>query len=384
MTTLKQSTPGGQELIPRLSDIAVCGTARAIPGEDLPGAAMSNAELSDLMAVLQARLAQDPEPRHIELSSPTFPEERVGILSRQVLDSELNARDMAIAAGRRVLQGRTDLDSIRIVIVSTVTTDRVVPSMASTLQSELGLSNHIQGLDLCVGCSGFVVALETAARMLGSYPAGSKALVVGSDAMTRVIDASDRGTCTIFGDGAGAVLLGRLPSGSQDPSWRVRSTETFTMGSRGEAIEIRPTPETPGPVWRFTAREGKPDLFLDEFNRDRVLMQGRAVYKDMVNLVPERVQAHLEAQGLAPEDVDCWLFHQANMRMLEAIAKRLHIPPGAMRCNIDRYGNTTSGSVPILLDQQLEAGLDQARRLLMVGFGTGYSLGIVLLERPED
>ncbi len=383
MTTLHQLNPEAQERTPRLMDIAVCGTARAIPGEDLPGAAMSNAELSDLMALLQARLAQDPEPRHIELSSPSFPEERVGILSRQILDFDLSARDMAVAAGRRVLAGREDLDSIRIVIVSTVTTDRVVPSMASTLQSELGLSNHIQGLDLCVGCSGFVVALETAARMLGSYPTGSKALVVGSDAMTRVIDASDRGTCTIFGDGAGAVLLERLPSDCRAPSWRIRSTETFTMGSRGEAIEIRPTPEAPGPVWRFTAREGKPDLFLDEFNRDRVLMQGRAVYKDMVNLVPERVLAHLEAEGLAPEDVDCWLFHQANMRMLEAIARRLRIPPGAMRCNIDRYGNTTSGSVPILLDQQIEAGLDSARRLLMVGFGTGYSLGIVLLERPE-
>jgi 3-oxoacyl-[acyl-carrier-protein] synthase-3 len=384
MTTLKQSTPGGQELIPRLSDIALCATARAIPGEDLPGAAMSNIELSDLMAVIQERLAQDPEPRHIELSSPTFPEERVGILSRQVLDSELNAQDMAIAVGRRILQGRNDLDSIRIVIVSTVTADRVVPSMASILQSELGLSNHIQGLDLCVGCSGFVVALETAARMLGTYPVGSKALVVGSDAMTRVVDASDRGTCTIFGDGAGAFLLGRLPSGSQEPSWRVRSAETFTMGSRGDAIEIRPTPEISGPVWRFTARDGKPDLFLDEFNRDRVLMQGRAVYKDMVNLVPKQVQSHLDNQGLTPEDIDYWFFHQANMRMLEAIAKRLRIPPGAMPCNIDRYGNTTSGSVPILLDQQLEAGLGQARRLLMVGFGTGYSLGIVLLERPQD
>ncbi len=383
MTTVNQLTPMSQASLTTLADIVLCGTSRAVPGEDIAGGAMSNLELSELMATLQARLAEGAEPRHIELSSPDFPEERVGILSRQVLDCNLNARDMAVAAGRRILAGRTDLDQIRILIVSTVTTDRTVPSMASTLQHELGLSRHLQALDLCVGCSGFLVALETAGRLLASYPPGTKALVVGTDAMTRVIDASDRGTCTIFGDGAGAVLLGRAAPGEGDVSWRVRSAETFTMGSRGEAIEIRPCPEDPGPIWRFTFRDGKPDLFLDELNRSRVLMQGRAVYKEMINLVPERVVAHLEGQGLTPADVDHWLFHQANLRMIEGIARKLRLPAGAMRCNIARYGNTTSGSVPILLDQELEAGHLTGRRILMVGFGTGYSLGISLLERPQ-
>jgi len=178
------------------------------------------------------------------------------------------------------------------------------------------------------------------------------------------------------------VLLGRAAPGEGDGSWRVRSVETFTMGSRGEAIEIRTCPEDPGPIWRFTFREGRPDVFLDPLNRSRVLMQGRAVYKDMINLVPERVVAHLQGQGLSPADVDHWLFHQANLRMIDGIARKLHLPAEAMHCNIDRYGNTTSGSVPILLDQEMQAGRLTGKRIMLVGFGTGYSLGITLLERP--
>ena len=383
MTSLNLTESALEAPLTTISDIAICGTARAIPGEDLPGATLSNAELSALMVTLQGRLAAGPEPRHIEPSTPEFPEERVGILSRQVLDFNLATRDMALAAGRKLLAGRTDLDQIRVLIVSTVTQDRAVPSVASVLQTELGLSRHLLALDQCVGCSGFVVALESAARILASFPPGTMAMVVGADAMTRVLDASDRTTCTIFGDGAGAVLLSRLPAGSRGESWQLRSAETFTMGSRGEAIEIRPVPEDPGPVWRFTARDGKPDLFLDEMTRGRVLMQGRAVYKEMLNLVPERALAHLESQGLTPGDVDHWLFHQANLRMLEAIAKRLHLPPGAMCNNAERYGNTTSGSVPILLDQELSSGRLAGRRALLVGFGTGYSMGLALLERPR-
>jgi len=382
MTIVNPLTPLPTADLTRLQDIVLCGTSRAVPGDDLAGGAMSNLELSQLMATLQARLAEGPEPRHIELSSPDFPEERVGILSRLILDYDLKARDMALVAGRKILADRTDLEPIRILVVSTVTPDRVVPSMASFLQHELGLPHHLQALDLCVGCSGFVVAIETAGRMLASYPPGTKALVVGTDAMTSVIDASDRGTCTIFGDGAGAVLLGRAAPGEGDGSWRVRSVETFTMGSRGEAIEIRTCPEDPGPIWRFTFREGRPDVFLDPLNRSRVLMQGRAVYKDMINLVPERVVAHLQGQGLSPADVDHWLFHQANLRMIDGIARKLHLPAEAMHCNIDRYGNTTSGSVPILLDQEMQAGRLTGKRIMLVGFGTGYSLGITLLERP--
>lgn len=364
-----------------LADIAILRTAHVLPGDDIPGAVLSNAELSALMERLRDILAQGPSPRVIEPSDPAFPEERVGILSRRVLDAGLSSRDMALAAGRKALEG-VDPEQVRVVLVSTVTPDRVVPSLSSTLQAELGLSRHLQALDLSVGCSGFVVALETGSRLLHSHPPGSLALVVGADAMTRVLDASDRTTCTIFGDGAGAVLLGRLPkTGGDRGIWRVRSAETFTMGSKGGAIEIRTRPETPEPLWRFVARDGRAAVELDEMSRNCVLMQGRAVFKDMVNLVPERVLAHLDEQGLVPGDVDAWLFHQANLRMLEAIARRLGIPPGGMRSNIESYGNTTSGSVPILLSQELEAGRLDGHRVLLAGFGTGYSMGIMVLER---
>ena len=368
-----------------LARILLLRAAHVLPGDDLPGVALSNQDLSALMERLRDALAQGPTPRVIEISSPDFPEERVGIRSRRVLDGSLSTRDMALAAGRKVLAGGVDPSRIRALLVSSVTPDKVVPSLASTLQHELGLSPHLQALDLSVGCSGFVVALETGARLLSTHPPGSLALVVGADAMTRVLDASDRSTCTIFGDGAGAVLLAHQDEEEAPPreAWRFRSAETFTMGAKGGAIEIRNHPELPDPVWRFTARDGRPDLVLDDVSRHCVLMQGRAVFKDMVNLVPERVLAHLGDQGLVPGDIDAWLFHQANLRMLEAIARRLDLRPETLRCNIERLGNTTSGSVPILLSEEWEAGRLPGKRILLAGFGTGYSMGLVVLERAD-
>ena len=172
--------------------------------------------------------------------------------------------------------------------------------------------------------------------------------------MSRVLDASDRGTCMIFGDGAGSVLLRREADDSElGSSWTVRSASTYVDGSKGDLIEIRPEPELESPVFRFACHDGNPVIKPDYMSNLRVHMEGRSVYKDMIKVVPSQIMEHLEGQGLGMDDIDCWIFHQANVRMIEAIAKRMGIPDSKLRCNMDLIGNTTNGSIPILLDDEL-------------------------------
>lgn len=365
-------------------NVTVLASSKALPCEDLPGAVLTNMQLSTLMEQIQTIYREDPEPRYIEISDESFPYDRIGILARRILDEYCTTRDLAMVAGKKCLTNRSDLDKIKAILVSTVTPDRAVPSIAVSLQDSLGLSHHVQGIDVHVGCSGATSTLELASRMLAGYPEGSRILVVGADAMSRVLDASDRSNCVIFGDGAGALLLGRMAEDDEimaSNPWCVRSAATYCDGSRGDLIEIRTDTMRMDPIYRFIAHEGQAMVKLDYHNHMAVHMDGRSVYKDMIKLVPAQIQEHLEGQGLGLDDIDGFVFHQANFRMIEMIAKRLGIPESKLRHNMDQIGNTTNGSVPILLHEEFTAHPQDEKRLLVVGFGTGYSLSIVLFER---
>lgn len=348
--------------------VSVLSVSRVLPGDEAPGSVLTNQAVSQLMDQVRRLLGRD-----FPISTPEFPEERIGIRSRRVLDASWTSRDMAVEAARRALAGH-DGRRVRLILVATVTPDRVVPNIAATVQDRLGLPQEVTAFDISLGCNGFLTALEVATRMLETHDPGSLALVVGSDAMLRVLDASDRSTCVIFGDGAGALLLGRARRGG------FVAFDTLTIGERGPLIEIR-ADAGDEPVFRFVSRSGRLAVEPDKRSRLRVSMDGRAVYKDMVRILPERISEYFARRDLCLEEIDCFLCHQANARMVEAIVERMGIEPERVPSSIHYTGNTTSASIPILFHQALQSGqLSRGQKVLLAAFGTGYSMGITVLD----
>ncbi len=361
----------------------VMGAAEALPGIDVPGALLTNERLCELMEQVRKELL---EKRGIDkpASDPLFPYERAGISSRRIIDEDHSVSDLALAAAGKLLEGRDDLDKIKAIVCACITQEQIAPCLAVELQEALRLNHEIMAIDLRVGCSGAASALETAARLMASFPEDSRILVIGADAMSRVMDASDRATCIIFGDGAGAVLLGNLPDSHpfmKTNPWVISACASFSYGEEKARIEVRRDPDDSLPVFRFVSRNGEAQAVPDRFSPMRIFMDGRSVYKDMNHLVPEKIRIMLHDKGLNIEDIDVWLFHQANMRMIDAIAKRMGIPEDRLRSNIGEIGNTTDGSLPILLARELNLRPDFGKRMLMIGFGTGYAISALILER---
>lgn len=357
------------------ADMRILGTGGVLPGRDVPGAVLSNARLTELMEEARIRLQRRGLPAAFPPSSPDFPERRIGIRQRRVLDEASSVRDMAILAGKRALEhAEVDPKRVHAVVVSTVTRDRVVPAIATSVQAALGIPLRAAAFDVSLGCTGFVAALDVAAGLLAGGGADAVALVIGAEAMIRAVDACDRSTCAVFGDGAGAVVVERTGSGTGSPvSWTTR-------GEGGARITIEPATE---PVMRVRCRNGRLCIDEDHAFRHRVTMDGNRVYRDMVRLVPECVAGHLEERGATTGDIDRFVFHQANARMLQAIARdpRLRIPAHKLPTNIAEIGNTSSASIPLLLAELARAGaLRSSQRLLLIGFGTGYSLAITELR----
>ena len=357
-----------------LPPIAVRAVRSVLPGRDLAGSSLDNARLAELVDEVRRRLAREGVTRDVPACSPEFPSQRIGVESRCVLDVELSVRDMALLAAQRAMDASGIApDTVCAVIVCSVTPHKVVPALATSVADRLGLGADVTAFDLTLGCNAFPVAIDVAARMIAPCAPGCSALVVAAETMTRVLDASDRTTCPIFGDGAGALVLQR---GEEASLTEVRTT---TFGASGPRIEIRPAPAEHGPVYRFVARGGDLGVRVDETSRNVVAMDGRRVFRDMVRMLPERLGAYLGAQGLGVDDVDRFAFHQANARLIEAVAAspQLPIPSSKLLMNIAHVGNTTSASIPILLDEAAQRGdLCPGERLLIAGFGTGYSVGI--------
>ena len=363
-------------MVPPSSVIAV---SHALPGDELPGSVLTNPRLTALMEEVGHRMASRGVSEPVPISDPEFPERRIGVTERRVLDQGFSSFDLALHAAEECLASSgIDRREVRATVVSTVTPDRVVPSMACRLQARLGLSEDCSSYDLSLGCNGFVGAIDLARRMLAGHPEGACVLVVAAEAMTRVLDASDRGTCPVFGDGSGAALL---RAGSRSGLLPV---DMYTDGSRAELIQITARELAPErPMFRLASVRGDLVVREDRDSRARVVMDGRRVFRDMVRMLPRRIRGYVEEHGMSLEDVDRFAFHQANRRLIEAAVEQgeLGIPASKLLFNIQSVGNTTSASIPILLSQASKSGaLLPGERVMLVGFGTGYSLGITVLE----
>lgn len=352
------------------------GTGRALPGEDVAGYLLDNIELAALMNEVRERLAIEAPDQVVLPSDPDFPERRLGVKSRRILDSSLNVKDLAVAAARSAFEDSgVAAKSIGAVFVNTTTPYGLAPSTASAVHDALGLEEDVVAYDQSLGCNGSLGCMYAAEGAVGRNPNRPNVLTVSSEFMTSALDASDRTTMPVCGDGAGAAVYGQPEREGLSSVWMA------TRGSSAENITLYPVPGT-RPVYRIRARDGKAYVEADTIHRYAMKMEGREVFKDMVRLLPPRIEAYAQRAGVDLDDIDLFLFHQANERMIDAMGQRL-IGQGVgerIPAHVETLGNTSSATVPILLDQVRKNGsFGPGKRALLCAFGTGYSMGMTLL-----
>jgi 3-oxoacyl-[acyl-carrier-protein] synthase-3 len=292
---------------------------------------------------------------------------RTGIRERKIATEGEMTSDMAAEAARRSLEAAgIAREEIDLIIVATTTPDMPFPSTACLVQHKLGLKS-LAAFDLQAACSGFLYALETGAGMVrsGAY---RNALVIGAERLSSIVDWQDRSTCVLFGDGAGAVVVGRnhdLKSG-----WLGAK-----LGCDGSAVELL---HLPGGGCQIPA-----SCDSIEGRQHFIKMKGREVFKAAVRVMEQSALQLLEHHGLTADQVGCVVPHQANLRIIETLASRLRIPMERFFLNLDRYGNTSAASIPIALDEAVRGGRIKSRDLvLMVAFGGGLTWGSSLIRWP--
>jgi 3-oxoacyl-[acyl-carrier-protein] synthase III len=302
--------------------------------------------------MLAAQLAQDG----IETSDQWIIE-RTGIRARHFAESHVTCSDLAVHAARRALEAAdVDAAAIDLIIVATSTPDMVFPSAACIVQQKLGVAG-CAAFDVQAVCSGFVYALAIADSMIRTG-AATKALVIGSEVFSRILDFKDRGTCVLFGDGAGAVVL----EASDTPG--IVATELHADG-RHVGILCVPGNVSGGRV------VGDPLLKMD----------GPAVFKLAVGVLYDVAKSVLEKAGRVDADIDWLIPHQANIRILQSTAKRLKLPLEKLIVTVDQHGNTSAASIPLALDESVRNGkIKRGDTVLLEGVGGGFTWGAVLLD----
>jgi 3-oxoacyl-[acyl-carrier-protein] synthase-3 len=276
--------------------------------------------------------------------------ERTGIRERHVLDRSLAASDLATEAARNACKSaNVDPSTVDCIILGTVTPDVPFPSTATFVQKKLGAMAGGCAFDLSAACAGFIYGLSIADAFIrrGQF---KRVMVIGVEVLTRIIDWTDRGTCVLFGDGAGAVLL----APDDDPRRGILSTHLFADGNYTDIL-YQPAGGSREPPSAETVAS----------KRHFVQMNGREVYKHAVRNMASAAKVALEANGLQPADIAWVIAHQANIRIIEGVSERVAIPMERFYINVDRYGNTSSASVPTALDEALENGKIKTGDLLL-------------------
>lgn len=316
----------------------ISGTGSYLPGEPVSNAALIAA--------------------HGLESSDEWIIERTGIRNRHLAATGVTSSDLALEASRRALQAAGRLpEDVDLIIVATSTPDYVFPSAAAMLQSKLGITNGAAAFDVQAVCSGFVYAMTIAEKFIrsGSHKC---ALVVGAEVFSRILDWKDRGTCVLFGDGAGAVVL----EASDQPG--LLASAFHADGSHHGILSV------PGQVCGGVVT-GDPFLRMD----------GQAVFKFAVKVLADVANEVLAAAGMTAAQVDWLIPHQANVRILQATAKRLHIAAENCIVTVADHGNTSAASIPLALDESVRSGrIQRGQHLLLEGVGGGFTWGATLLR----
>lgn len=274
---------------------------------------------------------------------------RTGIEERRIASDDVNTSHMALAAAKKALAAAdVAAEDIDMILVATVTPDQSFPTVACMIQEQLG-AHKACAMDISAACAGFMYGLVTGKQFIesGTY---RHVLVVGVEKLSRITDWDDRNTAVLFGDGAGAAVLGTVSEG--------KGILSFELGADGS---------------------GGKHLYLDE--KDHTIMNGREVFKFAVRQMGESSVNVIEKAGLSKEDVDFLIPHQANIRIMEAARERLELPVEKMSKTVHKYGNTSAASIPISLCEEIEAGkIHDGDVIVMVGFGGGLTWGAIAMR----
>lgn len=284
---------------------------------------------------------------------------RTGIRERRITSGEGTASLGVKASLEAIKDSKVDPLDIDLIIVATMSGDCSMPSTACEIQKEINATNAVC-FDLNAACTGFLFAINTAYAYInaGLY---TTALVIGSETLSKLIDWSDRGTCVLFGDGAGAVIIKKASEGIID----------IVMGSDGSKKDVLTCGD----------RKINNPFIKSEDKLDFIKMEGQEVFKFAVKKVPECILELLEKSDTKVEEIKYFVLHQANKRILQSVAKRLKVSEDKMPINLDRYGNTSSASIPILLDElNREGRLKEGDKIVLSGFGGGLTWGACLLK----
>ncbi|HET6895380.1 MAG TPA: ketoacyl-ACP synthase III [Candidatus Baltobacteraceae bacterium] len=307
------------------------------------------------------RIVTNDDLAHLVETSDEWIVQRTGIRTRRRVAQNEYASDLAVHAVRDLLASNPDADArtIDYIIVSSTTPDYVYPSLAAIVQNRLGIPTTCGAIDISAACAGFCAAMNLGAALIASNQARN-VLLIASEALTRSVDYTDRATCVLFGDGAAAMLLAR-----DDAACALAGMDS---GSDGSA----------GPSLYRTAMRADIDGVRDESGLLRQV--GRDVYRWVMENIPPAIDRILDRAALGLDEIDWFVPHSANMRMIEALCKRINFPLERTLTSIAEYGNTSAVSIPLALIPAVRAGtVKPGDRILMIGFGGGLvSAGAVL------
>ncbi|MES1167461.1 MAG: beta-ketoacyl-ACP synthase III [Pseudomonadota bacterium] len=333
----------------RPSPVGPVSTVILGTGSHTPAGILTNAELSRRMD-----------------TSDEWIVTRTGIRERRIAGPEECTSDMAVRAARAALaDARLTTADIDLLIVATITPDLPMPATACIVQAKLGLASTTACFDLNAACSGFIYGLDVACAMIASGR-HRHALVIGVEKLSAIVDWNDRATCVLFGDGAGAVVVG----GSAEPGIGLIGTRLGALGENVGLLRI-PGGGSSAPATAASIAAGD----------HTIKMKGKEVFKLAVRAMEEAARDILEQHGLHADQIACVIPHQANLRIIESLAQYLELPLERFFINVDRYGNTSAASIPLALDEARRAGRIQPGDLtLLVAFGAGLTYGSALIR----
>jgi 3-oxoacyl-[acyl-carrier-protein] synthase III len=323
------------------------------------------AKISALGTYVPPRLLTNADLEEMVDTSNDWIMTRVGIRERHIVDKGVATSDLAVEASKKALAQRglspTDIQAI---IVGTVTPDMFFPATACVVQQKLG-AKGAWGFDLSAACSAFLYTLQVGSQFIGTG-AHKRVLAIGSDVMSSIIDYTDRATCVIFGDGAGAAILEPAENDSEGFIDFIHEVD----GSGG-AFLYMPGGGSLNPTSKETIAKRMHYVHQD----------GQQVFKFAVRKQTELCSKLLERNGLKGSDIDVFIPHQANLRIINATAERLELRPESVIVNIDRYGNTTAGTIPLAMNTAIEEGkLKKGSLVLLAAVGAGFTIGATLLR----
>ena len=337
-------------------------------------------------AVPKLRVTNDDLSKLMDTSDEWL-KSRTGIGARHLAVEETTTGLAVAAANDALRDAGVTAEELDLIIAATVTADKFLPNLSCEVQSALGAKNAV-AFDLNAACSGFLFALNTVQMYLenGVY---KKALVIGAETLSKIMDWNDRSTCVLFGDGAGAAVVaaedenvdgqpdvtgGRSDAGMMQPDAESKSNKSgilsMVQGSDGAS----------GEVLRCDNRPVNNPFAVNDATLSYVSMNGQEVYKFAVKTVPKVIEKAVDKAGLKVEDIDLFVLHQANLRIIESVAKRLHQPMEKFPTNLEECGNISAASVPILLDNINKHGMIcEGKKIVLAGFGAGLTWGATVL-----